>query len=71
MRAEKVLQRIRWLRDQLFTKDKLARSLSETGKVTRDQLPQLARTALDEGPILYNPVELNYEDMLALLERAW
>lgn len=70
-RAEKVLQHITSLRDQLFAKAKLPRTLSETGKVQKSQLEALARMALDEGPIIYNPVEMDYEDALAVLNNAW
>lgn len=71
VRGERALQRIRALRDELYARVKLPRRLSETGKVTREQLAQLASIAMDEGPILFNPKEMDYEEALALLERAW
>lgn len=71
VRGERALQRIRALRDELYARVKLPRRLSETGKVTREQLAQLASIAMDEGPILFNPKEMDYEEALALLERTW
>lgn len=71
VRGDRALQRIRALRDELYARVKLPRRLSETGKVTREQLAQLASIAMDEGPILFNPKEMDYEEALALLERAW
>lgn len=71
LRADRALQRIRALRDELYKRVKLPRRLSEIGKVTRDQLPQLASIAMDEGPIMFNPKEMDYDEALALLERAW
>lgn len=71
VRADRALQRIRALRDELYSRVKLPRRLSETGKVTREQLAQLASIAMDEGPILFNPKEVDYDEALALLERAW
>jgi alcohol dehydrogenase len=49
----------------------LPRTLSETGKVGREQLPSLARRALDDGSLSYNPKPVTHADALALLERAW
>lgn len=71
VRGDRALQRIRALRDELYARVKLPRRLSETGKVSREQLAQLASIAMDEGPILFNPKEVDYEEALALLERAW
>ncbi len=49
----------------------MPRTLSETGKVERSQLESLARMAINDGPLAYNPEEVSFEDALALLERAW
>ncbi|HET8707893.1 MAG TPA: iron-containing alcohol dehydrogenase [Pseudomonadales bacterium] len=70
-RAGKVIEKIKWLRDELYHKAKLPRTLSETGKVQHSQLETLAKMALDEGPIMYNPVEVDLADALAILHRAW
>lgn len=70
-RPHAAIAAIRRLRDVLWQKAKLPRSLSETGKVRRDQLPEIARLALDDGPIVMNPVEVTYDAALRVLERAY
>lgn len=39
--------------------------------VTEDMLPQIARTALGDGTVFYNPEDLDYEDCLMILEAAF
>ena len=70
-RGKKTVQVIRDMRDELNRRCKLPRTLSETGKVSRDQLPKLAQMALDDGSIIFNPVEVDLDDALAVLNRAW
>jgi alcohol dehydrogenase len=70
-RAEKTISRLRWLKDEIHARCGLPRSLAETGKVRKDQLPRIASMALDDGSIIYNPVEVGREEALAVLERAW
>lgn len=70
-RAGAAIASIRRLRDRLHAQCGLARTLEETGKVARAQLPTLARMALDEGALAYNPVAIGYTEALAVLERAW
>jgi alcohol dehydrogenase len=70
-RAEAAIASVRRLRDVLHTKVGLPRTLSETGKVQREQLPTLAKRALDDGSLSYNPKPVAYADTLAVLERAW
>ncbi|HEX4940751.1 MAG TPA: iron-containing alcohol dehydrogenase [Candidatus Kapabacteria bacterium] len=70
-RGRKAIQVIRDMRDEVNRRCKLPRTLSETGKITRDQLPKLAQMALDDGSIIFNPVEVDLDDALAVLNRAW
>ncbi len=70
-RARAAIAKLRVLRDQLWAKAKLPRTLSETGKVHRDQLPEIARHSLNDGAIIMNPVDVRYEDALRVLERAF
>lgn len=70
-RPEKAIAHLRWLRDEIHARCGLPRTLSETGKVTKDQLPRIAEMALDDGSIMFNPVEVSREEALAVLERAW
>ncbi|RMF17925.1 MAG: iron-containing alcohol dehydrogenase [Gammaproteobacteria bacterium] len=70
-RAEKTVEVIRTLRDELYTACKLPRTLRETGKVEKAQLTRIADVALDDGSIIFNPAEASLEEVQALLERAW
>lgn len=47
--------------------------LDRDGKmmVPRDILPAIAKLSLNDGAIVYNPEELNYDDVLMVLEHAW
>ncbi|MCH8498965.1 MAG: iron-containing alcohol dehydrogenase [Marinobacter sp.] len=70
-RAEAAISAIRKMRDALYKKCQLPRTLKETGKVTEDQLDRIAATALDDGSIMFNPKEVSLEDAKAVLRRAW
>lgn len=70
-RPRAAIASIRKLRDVLHEKVGLPRTLSETGKVQREQLPRLAKMALDDGALAFNPVAVDHTDALAVLERAW
>jgi alcohol dehydrogenase len=70
-RADAAIARLRWLKDEIHARCGLPRSLSETGKVERAQLPQIAEMALDDGSIIFNPVEVSRAEALNVLERAW
>lgn len=70
-RAEAAITEIRRLRDQLYEKTQLPRTLQETGKVEREQLPAIADLALNDGAIIFNPAESSYDEILSLLEAAW
>jgi alcohol dehydrogenase len=70
-RAEQTIARLRRLKDEIHTRCGLPRTLSETGKVERSQLPKIAAMALDDGAIIFNPAEVSHEEALSVLERAW
>jgi alcohol dehydrogenase len=70
-RGRAAIAKLRVLRDTLWARAKLPRTLSETGKVKREQLPEIARAALDDGALIMNPVDVRYEDALRVLERAF
>ncbi len=70
-RAKKSIQVIRQLRDVLFERTKLPRTLKESGKVTEAQLDEIAVKALDDGSIIYNPREASIADLKAVLKKAW
>lgn len=70
-RTDKVIRHIRDLRDQLYERAGLARTLRETGKVQRSQLEDIAALAIDDGSIIFNPKEADRDQLMAILERAW
>lgn len=70
-RTDKAIRVIGDLRDALYERCQLPRTLKETGKVTEDQLEQIAKVAIDDGSIIYNPKEANYAEILAILKSAW
>lgn len=40
-------------------------------QVARSDLPRIARTALGDGAVFYNPEDLDYDDLLMVAEAAW
>jgi alcohol dehydrogenase len=70
-RAEASISAIRKLRDALYKRCELPRTLKETGKVLESQLEAIAEMALDDGSIMFNPREVTKEDALSVLRRAW
>ena len=70
-RAAKTIARLKWLKDEIHARCGLPRTLSETGKVEKSQLPQIAAMSLDDGSIIFNPVEVSREEALAVLEWSW
>ncbi len=70
-RAGRTIQHIRELRDTLYERTKLPRTLKETGKVTEAQLDEIADKAIDDGSIIFNPREASKADLRAILQKAW
>lgn len=70
-RAEATISAIRHLRDELWRRCELPRTLKETRKVTEDQLEQIAKLAIDDGAIMFNPKEAGYDDAKAVIRKAW
>lgn len=70
-RADAAIAHIRYLRDELYTRTKLPRTLRETGKVSADMLPKIAAAALDDGSLIFNPKDADFDDLMAVLNRAW
>jgi len=70
-RAEAAIAAIRRMRDALYKKCKLPRTLKETGQVEESQLEAIAALALDDGAIMFNPREARLEDAKAILKKAW
>ena len=70
-RADKTIAMINTIRDRLNALTKLPRTLSETGKINKDQLDAVADKALNDGSIIYNPKEATFKDLKSILEKAW
>jgi alcohol dehydrogenase len=70
-RATRVIEHITGLRDRIYERCGLPRTLSETGKVSREDLSRIRDLALDDGSLLMNPVEAGADDMDSLLDSAW
>ncbi len=70
-RPMRAISELHALREKLWQKAKLPRYLQETGKVDKTQLPDIARMALDDGALIMNPVEVRYDEALAVLTRAF
>ena len=70
-RAETTIARLRALRDELHAHTGLPRTLGETRQVRRDQLPEIARLSVDDGALLMNPLDVDVDQALTLLERAF
>lgn len=45
-------------------------TLKEAG-VKREELPQIAKTAMGDGSLIFNPVESDYDDILKILKSAY
>lgn len=69
-RAEKTIALITELQKRLHGLCGLPYSLEEAG-VKREQLEDIARTAINDGSAMYNPVEIELNDALSLLEEAF
>ncbi len=70
-RGSRSILHLRAMRDAVYQRCKLPRTLQETGKVTREQLPLIADMAVNDGSILFNPREADVEDLLGILNAAW
>lgn len=70
-RPRAAIAKIREMRDALYEGCKLPRTLTETGKVTKDQFEQIIELAINDGSILFNPKEADREDILSILNAAW
>lgn len=70
-RAEASIEFIRKMRDDLFAKVGLPRTLKETGKVTKEDLDKVAELTQNDGSILYNPKEADLAQIKKILELAW
>ena len=70
-RAEATIARIDALKEELHSLTGLPRSLAETEKVKREDLEPIAKMSLEDGSLIYNAEEADFEDALGVLQNAW
>ncbi len=70
-RVKSVIKHIRSMKNKLYDLSKLPRTLQETGKVAKEKLPEIAKVSLGDASAIYNPVEIEYEDALEVLNKAY
>lgn len=70
-RAQASIEFIKDLRNVLFTKVGLPRTLTETAKVKKEDLAKIAELTQNDGSILYNPKDANLEQINQILALAW
>ncbi|MGB5333994.1 MAG: iron-containing alcohol dehydrogenase [Woeseiaceae bacterium] len=70
-RATAAIAAIRDLRDTIFDATQLPRCLSESGKVEKSQFAKIADLSVDDGALMFNPIEADRADVLSILEKAW
>ena len=70
-RARKAIETLTELRARLAEKTEMPISLVETGLVRREDFDAVARTALNDGAIIVNPADADYDDVIGLLEEVW
>ena len=70
-RARASIAAIRDLRDVIYESTELPRSLEESGKVDKSHFAKIAGLSVDDGALMFNPVEADRSDVLGILEKAW
>ena len=70
-RARKTIETLTELRARLAEKTEMPISLVETGLVRREDFDAVARTALNDGAIIVNPADADYDEIIGLLEEVW
>jgi len=69
-RADEAIKTIRFFKEDLNKIAGLPRTLREAG-VKQDKLEAIASASLGDGSLMYNPVEMDLEDAMAILKRAY
>lgn len=69
-RADKTIEVIKELQNSLKDKVGLPMLLSEVG-VKKEDFNRIAEKAMNDGALIFNPREVNYEDILHILELAY
>ena len=70
-RPQAVIDYIHKLKDELYTRCQLPRSLEETGRVEQAQFAKIVELTVDDAALILNPIEVDREDAMSILKRAW
>ena len=70
-RAQKTIDTLKALRQELADATGLPTTLSQTGRVKQEDFEAVARTALNDGAIIVNPAEADYDEILGILKEVW
>lgn len=69
-RPEKTIELVFELREKLYQLCRLPRTLKEAG-IAEDKLGKIARAAINDPSIIFNPAELEYDEALQVLKKAY
>ncbi|GAB6887260.1 iron-containing alcohol dehydrogenase [Desulfothermus okinawensis JCM 13304] len=69
-RAIKSIEIVRELKDKLYQLCNLPRTLKEAG-VSEDKLPEIAKLAIDDPSIIFNPKEMSFDEAMKILKKAY
>ncbi len=70
-RAKTLVEHIHAMRQEIYIRTGLPRTLKETGQVSQEQLPHIIEKAMDDGSIIYNHREADRSALLQILQEAW
>ena len=70
-RAQKTIDTLKALRQELADATGLPTTLSQTGRVKQEDFEAVARTALNDAAIIVNPAEADYDEILGILMEVW
>ena len=70
-RAQKTIDTLIALRQHLADVTGLPTTLSQTGKVQPSDFEAVANTALNDGAIIVNPAEADFDEIVGILKEVW
>ena len=69
--AQKTIDTLIALRQHLADVTGLPTTLSQTGKVQPSDFEAVANTALNDGAIIVNPAEADFDEIVGILKEVW
>ena len=70
-RPQKTIDTLVALRQSLAEQTGLPTTLSQTGRVKKEDFEAVARTALNDGAIIVNPAEADFDEIVGILKEVW